>query len=45
MHEVHKELNLPDHIRCLSILVLGHPAVTKDANDRFEHLKIHKEKW
>lgn len=45
MQEVHKELNLPDHIKCLSILALGHPAVTKDANNRFEHLKIHKEKW
>lgn len=45
MHEVHKELNLPDHIKCLSILALGHPAVTKEPNDRFEHLKIHKEKW
>lgn len=45
MDDVHKELNLPEYIKCLSILALGHPAVTKDANDRFEHLKIHKEKW
>lgn len=45
MNEVHKELNLPDHVKCLSILAIGHPAVIKEANDRFEHLKIHKEKW
>lgn len=45
MKDVHIELNLPDHIKCLSILAIGYPAVTKEANDRFEHLKIHKEKW
>lgn len=43
--EVTTVLNLPDHVKCLSILAIGYPAVTKEPNDRFEHLKIHKEKW
>jgi nitroreductase len=43
--EVANLLNLPDHVKCLSILAIGYPAVTKEPNDRFEHLKIHKEKW
>lgn len=44
-HDLHAELNLPDYIKCISILAIGYPAVTKDPNDRFEQLKIHKEKW
>jgi len=43
--EVANLLNLPDHVKCLSILAIGYPAVTKEPNDRFEPLKIHKEKW
>ena len=44
-HELHQVLNLPEHIKCLSILAIGHPAVIKEPSNRFEHLKIHKEKW
>lgn len=45
LHEVHAELSLPEYMKCISILAIGYPAVTKEANDRFEPLKIHKEKW
>lgn len=45
LHEVSTELNLPEYVKCISILAIGHPAVAKDPNNRFEHLKIHKEKW
>lgn len=43
--EVSTLLNLPDYVKCLSILAIGYPAVTKEPNIRFEHLKIHQEKW
>ena len=45
IREIEDELNLPEHIKCLCILAIGHPAAIKEANDRFEPLKIHKEKW
>lgn len=45
IHEVATILNIPDYIKVLSILAIGYPAVSKEPNDRFEHLKIHKEKW
>lgn len=38
-------LGLPKHIKCLSVLALGYPAVKKDPNDRFEIHKIHTERW
>jgi nitroreductase len=44
-HELSEVLNLPDYVKCLSILAIGYAAVTKEPNNRFEHLKIHKEKW
>lgn len=43
--DLHTELNLPDHMKCISVLAIGYPAVSKEPNNRFEPLKIHKEKW
>lgn len=45
LNEVHEVLGLPANFKCISILAIGHSAVTKEPNNRFEHLKIHKEKW
>ena len=40
-----KLLGLPDHIRPHSLIVVGHPAETPDAPDRFEPHRIHRNGW
>lgn len=45
IEDVENYLGLPKHMKCLSVLALGYPAVNKEANDRFEIHKIHSERW
>ncbi|MCK5763536.1 MAG: nitroreductase family protein [Clostridiales bacterium] len=38
-------LDIPDHIIPIAIVAIGHPDVKKEAIDRYNKEKIHKEKW
>lgn len=38
-------VNLPEGIRPLSLVALGHPAETRDAVDRFDASRIHADRW
>ena len=38
-------LTLPDKVRCLSLVAIGHPAASPGAANRFDPARIHTEKW
>ena len=42
---LHKIFELPEHIKPFSVISLGHPAEQKPFPERFDHRKVHSEKW
>jgi nitroreductase len=38
-------LGLPDGVKCLSIVSLGHPAEETEEVDRYNSSRVHKERW
>lgn len=45
MNDLIKLFNLPDHIKPLGIVVVGYPDSEPQMPERFEHNKIHYEKY
>lgn len=43
--EVNSILELPEHVKALSIISLGYPAEEKKPSDRYLEEKVHHEKW
>ena len=42
---IHKIFCLPDYIQPFSLISLGYPGEQKQQPDRFDHSRIHYEKW
>lgn len=42
---VAKLLDLPDNVRCLSLVAIGHRAEEKPPADRYQPDRIHRERW
>lgn len=38
-------LRLPEHIRAYSLIVLGHPAEEREAPDRYDGARVHRDRW
>lgn len=45
MDDIAALLDLPDHIKPLALVAVGHPAETKPANDRYDASRIRRDTW
>jgi nitroreductase len=45
MSDIAQLLRLPDHIKPLALVAVGHPAEKKPANNRYDPLRVHRDLW
>ncbi|OPY32463.1 MAG: nitroreductase A [Methanomassiliicoccales archaeon PtaU1.Bin124] len=45
MRPMADHMGLPSHVMPFSLMVLGHPAEEKPFSDRYDHARVHDERW
>lgn len=43
--EVSDLLDLPDHIKPVAIVAVGHPAEAREVKERYKEDRVHHERW